>query len=54
MQKAPPTPPSLSHPPTITRVLYTEPYIIRGRIYILLTISQGRLEGAETAAAQIP
>ena len=29
------------------------PYIIPGRIYILLTISQGRLEGGEPAA-QIP
>lgn len=34
-------------------MLYKKPYIIPGRIYILLTISQGRLEGAETAA-QIP
>lgn len=38
---------------TITCMLYKKPCIIPGRIYILLTISQGRLEGAETAA-QIP
>ena len=31
-------------------MLYKKPYIISGRRYILLTISQGRLQAVETAA----